>query len=297
MPAPRKAFTLIELLVVVSVIALLIGIILPALGSARRSASAAVCLAGLRESATGLVAYSGDNQDKVIPSYTMTGVTGTAGPLEGWAPILDKGGYIQTSERTDRSVFYCPDTVDVEGVASGQTGTDPNNPKGWQDWPWLRTGTSAVAVTIPERGFNKILRVSYWINADNPIGAAAVVTPNLFYTGSVGYGPGTNGKKIFATPFSAFARPSNLIALADGLYAGRQRDNRLGVLNSRIGYRHGPRGKPAANAAFADGHCETLGSKDFPRAAGGSNVLAEVQAENAHGRPTVYADPEKALGM
>jgi prepilin-type N-terminal cleavage/methylation domain-containing protein/prepilin-type processing-associated H-X9-DG protein len=286
----RPGFTLVELLVVIGIIALLISILLPALSKAREAGKAIKCSSNLRQIGVGLVMYNNDNKGFNIPSYTMTGVTGGPDvPLEGWAPLMDQAGYVQGNRENEGSVYTCPSMIDVEGMATGQTGTDPGKPKGWMDWPNTRNGSANVPVTIPSRGFDKIIRVGYWINADNPIGSAAVVVPDVFYTASVGYGPGSNGLYIKGTKITSVRNPSNLIALADGVYAGRQRDNRIGTENCRVGYRHGG-GKGSANAVFADGHVEVIGGQDFPRGTGGSNVLAEVQRENQSG-PTVYLNP------
>ncbi len=68
-PAPsrvRPAFTLIELLVVIAIIALLIGILVPALGHARDSARRTKCMTNLRSMGQGVQMYMDDN-DGILP--------------------------------------------------------------------------------------------------------------------------------------------------------------------------------------------------------------------------------------
>lgn len=62
----RCAFTLIELLVVIGVIALLIGLLLPAMGAARRSARTTACLANLRSLQQSQVLYSNDYRGALV---------------------------------------------------------------------------------------------------------------------------------------------------------------------------------------------------------------------------------------
>lgn len=62
----QRAFTLIELLVVVAVVALLIGILLPALGLARRSGQTLGCLNNMRQLAIAQLAYASDNDGELV---------------------------------------------------------------------------------------------------------------------------------------------------------------------------------------------------------------------------------------
>lgn len=75
----RRAFTLIELLVVIAIIALLIGILLPAIGAARETARRAACLSGQRQFAVAAASYQNDFRD-AIAAYSWRQQTGVPTP-------------------------------------------------------------------------------------------------------------------------------------------------------------------------------------------------------------------------
>lgn len=107
----RHAFTLIELLVVISIIALLVSLLLPALSSAREAAEMTQSLSNLRQLQVGMHAYAGENDQKLpLPKSANTGTH----PEAIWAAILYHKQYV-----SDISAFWGPgrDTRDLSAMS------------------------------------------------------------------------------------------------------------------------------------------------------------------------------------
>jgi len=233
----RSAFTLIELLVVISIIALLIGILLPVLGTARESARNVQCQAHLSGAGQGMFNYTAESNDW-IPGPNTSGAEltiaddltaarrGPTSPLQNtdWvSPSLGRSLGFQ-SDPGERLVkmfnneFKCP-TNDVQ--------YDPTA---------VSTGTG-FSIPVPSEGlsfssYSAMMGFHVWKareTGDRDRGITAVDTPGTIihqYRNGLdrSYRPridrvGQASEKIFAMDGARFVNNPDSVTYSDGEYA------------------------------------------------------------------------------
>jgi prepilin-type N-terminal cleavage/methylation domain-containing protein/prepilin-type processing-associated H-X9-DG protein len=103
----RNAFTLVELLVVIGIIALLIAILMPALGRAREQANRTKCASNMRQLMTGYIAYSLENKGWMV--YGASGNPNTQDKFNNPRGIDGEGN----------KPWLYPDNTSIDAVKDG----------------------------------------------------------------------------------------------------------------------------------------------------------------------------------
>jgi len=124
----QRGFTLVELLIVISIVALLIALLLPALESSRAAARLVICKTNLRQIAIGMNTYSVDNRNQYIHPDVSTPSGVPVPKVRSWdtnnydaqAEYFDLPGQMGNTQTYRNELFQCP-----EGLNTYPGNTDP----------------------------------------------------------------------------------------------------------------------------------------------------------------------------
>jgi prepilin-type N-terminal cleavage/methylation domain-containing protein len=243
-------FTLIELLVVIAIIALLMSILLPALGQAKEHAKSVLCLSNLRNLGNAFHQYSQDFREFIVP-FEHRSKDG-ARTDDSWVTLFEKEGYVTAPHAQEEldlpnqsSLYRCPSGVNA--VWDWTLPSSQQDPKGAEAFPRKSSGPDWQRDTEDD----------YWIHTWYGANGATFYWNNypMARQPSDDRGAPNSGWDVLHR-VTEYKQPAKMVLLFDGVWS----HNDWGY--ERINARH--MNATRTNLLLMDGHSEPLDADDLP---------------------------------